>query len=107
MGYSVNHSAAARYAREKAAELEQRVENAIANTADSAEIIDARGGETVLKNRLDNFDQQIGDLQSDLGTTNDKVEEITQFTDTDTNKKYRYTLKQQDGHVVFTYEEVL
>lgn len=47
------------FANNKAAELEKRVNDSIATTTNSQEIIDARGTYTVLKNRLDSYDAKL------------------------------------------------
>lgn len=53
MGWNPNHKSAAKYARKKADELEQRVDEAIAAGTQDLEVKDARGGHVNLKSRLD------------------------------------------------------
>lgn len=82
MSWNTNHKTAADYARQqgdyaqtKAGELEQRVNTAIGNTTDSAEIIDARGTFVNLRERLDT---EVGGLAQQL---EQKALKMTTFTE--------------------------
>ncbi|RFU70338.1 hypothetical protein D0469_06985 [Peribacillus saganii] len=64
------------YAVTKATELEQRVDAAIAETTNSAEIIDARGGKATLRERLNEHSEQLAEtvqLIKPTGTGNDST----------------------------------
>jgi len=70
-------NSAATNADTKAAQLEARVNAAIATTTNSAEIVDARGTHTTLKNRLDATDAQFADTSRESAVLGQGIAVIT------------------------------
>ena len=66
-------------------QLREDYDNQVINAGNSnAEIVDARGGQTKLKDRLDNFDEQLEHIE------NEKVSKINLFN---TNENINYLKK--------------
>lgn len=70
-----------------------RVDQAIAAGTQDLEVKDSRGTFANLRQRLDD--------------TSTRLTNLANFVDADTGKKYKWNLKQQGGHMILVYEEVL
>jgi hypothetical protein len=86
-------------AEAKIVDVESRFNTLTSAQQGDSEVVDARKGEVSLRAKIDKIDT------AHIAHVADEMPH--QLKDITTNKIYKYGIKQQDGHLIFAYQEVV